>query len=32
MHRVVIYRDDGDKARQMVPFTTYPPVGQHQSA
>ena len=27
MHRVVIYRDDGDKAGQMVPFTTYPPQG-----
>jgi len=27
MHRVVIYRDDGDKAGQMVPFTTYPPLG-----
>ena len=27
MHRVVIYRDDGDKGRQMVPMTTYPPLG-----
>ena len=27
MHRVVIYRDDGDKGGQMVPFTTYPPAG-----
>jgi len=27
MHRVVIYRDGGDKASQMVPYTTYPPYG-----
>ncbi|MCZ6773193.1 MAG: DUF3604 domain-containing protein [Proteobacteria bacterium] len=27
MHRVVIYRDDGDKAGQMVPFTTVAPAG-----
>ncbi len=27
MHRVVIYRDDGDKAGRMVPFTTVPPEG-----
>nr|MDJ0788788.1 DUF3604 domain-containing protein [Myxococcota bacterium] len=27
MHRVVIYRDDGDKGRQMVPFTAAPPAG-----
>lgn len=27
MHRVVIYRDGGDKGGQMVPFTTYPPAG-----
>ena len=27
MHRVVIYRDGGDKGGQMVPFTTYPPEG-----
>ncbi len=27
MHRVVIYRDDEDKARQLVPYTTYPPLG-----
>jgi hypothetical protein len=27
MHRVVIYRDDGDKGGQMVPYTTYPPTG-----
>jgi hypothetical protein len=27
MHRVVIYRDGGDKGGQMVPFTTYPPMG-----
>jgi hypothetical protein len=27
MHRVVVYRDGGDKAGQMVPFTTYPPAG-----
>ncbi len=27
MHRVVVYRDDGDKGSQMVPFTTLPPLG-----
>jgi hypothetical protein len=27
LHRVVIYRDDGDKASQTVPATTYPPQG-----
>jgi hypothetical protein len=27
MHRVVVYRDGGDKAGQMVPFTTIPPQG-----
>jgi hypothetical protein len=27
MHRVVIYRDGGDKGGQMVPYTTYPPQG-----
>ena len=27
MHRVVIYRDDGDKGRQMVPYTMTPPLG-----
>ena len=27
MHRVVVYRDGGDKASQMVPYTTYPPYG-----
>ncbi len=27
MHRVVIYRDGGDKAIQMVPYTTIPPIG-----
>ena len=27
MHRVVIYRDNGDKGGQMVPFTTVPPLG-----
>jgi hypothetical protein len=27
MHRVVVYRDDGDKGGQLVPFTTYPPTG-----
>ncbi len=27
MHRVVIYRDGGDKGGQMVPYTTYPPAG-----
>ena len=27
MHRVVIYRDGADTARQTVPYTTYPPLG-----
>ena len=27
MHRVVIYRDDADKARQMMPYTTQAPLG-----
>jgi len=27
MHRVVIYRDGGDRARMMGPYTTLPPVG-----
>lgn len=27
LHRVVIYRDAGDKGSQMVPFTTQPPLG-----
>ena len=27
LHRVVVYRDGGDKARQTVPATTYPPQG-----
>ncbi len=27
LHRVVIYRDGGDKASQTEPFTTYPPLG-----
>jgi hypothetical protein len=27
LHRVVIYRDDADKAGQTEPFTTYPPAG-----
>ncbi len=27
MHRVVIYRDGGDKGGQMVPFTTVAPMG-----
>ncbi len=27
MHRVVIYRDDGDKGGSMVPFTTIEPAG-----
>ncbi len=27
MHRVVVYRDDGDKGGQMVPYTTIPPMG-----
>jgi Protein of unknown function (DUF3604) len=27
LHRVVVYRDGGDKAIQTLPFTTYPPLG-----
>ena len=27
LHRVVVYRDGGDKAIQTEPFTTYPPKG-----
>lgn len=27
LHRVVVYRDDGDKASQMVAYTTTPPHG-----
>ena len=27
MHRVVVYRDGGDKGRQMVPYTMAPPLG-----
>ncbi|MBW2243869.1 MAG: DUF3604 domain-containing protein [Deltaproteobacteria bacterium] len=27
MHRVVVYRDGGEKGGQMVPYTTYPPEG-----
>jgi hypothetical protein len=27
MHRNVIFRDNGDRARQVVPFTTFPPMG-----
>ena len=27
LHRVVVYRDNGDRARQTEPFTTYPPAG-----
>src|SRR5687767_14506124 len=27
LHRVVIYRDGGDKAGEVEPFTTYPPAG-----
>jgi hypothetical protein len=27
LHRVVVYRDGGDKGGQTVPFTTYPPTG-----
>jgi hypothetical protein len=27
LHRNVIFRDNGDRARQVVPFTTFPPMG-----
>jgi Protein of unknown function (DUF3604) len=29
LHRVVIYRDGADRARQTVPATTYPPQGRN---
>jgi Protein of unknown function (DUF3604) len=32
LHRVVIYRDGGDRARQTVPATTYPPQGSTDPA
>jgi hypothetical protein len=27
MHRNVIFRDNGDRARQVVPYITTPPIG-----
>ncbi len=27
LHRNVIFRDNGDRARQVVPYTTFPPIG-----
>ena len=27
MHRNVIFRDNGDRARQVLPYTTFPPMG-----
>ena len=32
LHRNVIFRDNGDRARQVVPYTTAPPDGQHRPA
>ncbi|MBR0791900.1 DUF3604 domain-containing protein [Bradyrhizobium manausense] len=32
LHRNVIYRDNGDKASQMEPFTVYPPYGSDNPA
>ena len=32
LHRNVIFRDNGDKAGQMEPFTMLPPAGQRQPA
>ncbi|NEJ17158.1 DUF3604 domain-containing protein [Rhizobium leguminosarum] len=29
LHRNVIFRDDGDKAAMVEPYTTYPPVGSN---
>ena len=29
MHRVVVYRDGGDKGGKLVPYTTYPPQGSN---
>ena len=29
MHRNVIFRDDADRVRQVVPFTTFPPAGSN---
>ena len=31
LHRNVIFRDNGDKASQVEPFTVYPPLGQQRS-
>jgi len=32
LHRNVIFRDNGDKASQVVPFTVYPPYGSDNPA
>jgi hypothetical protein len=32
LHRNVIFRDNGDKASQVEPFTTYPPLGSDNPA
>lgn len=32
LHRNVIFRDNGDKASQVVPFTVYPPLGSDNPA
>lgn len=32
LHRNVIFRDDGDKASQVQPFTVYPPLGSDDPA
>ena len=32
LHRNVIFRDNGDKASQVVPFTVYPPFGSDNPA
>jgi hypothetical protein len=32
LHRNVIFRDNGDKAAQVVPFTVYPPYGSDNPA
>ena len=32
LHRNVIFRDNGDKARQVDPFTVYPPFGSDNPA
>ncbi len=32
LHRNIIFRDDSDRATQVEPYTTYPPLGSNQPA